>query len=255
MWYLWGNGHRWGPQGPGRGMELLLSPGSEVPWGSLRNSMPQRRLDSAFRDPPPSDPRVACLWPLQSARSGLPRIPARIALSRGGLFHAGQRTLLCHIERDHALERYHPVPHRTLIVPSPWEVLIIEDDELDRELVIELLTMRGRGGVRVTEARDLRSGLEALDSRRFDLVMLDTKLPEATALHALRAVGDKAPLTPILPHSAYISVQTRQTARQRGVFDAVVRGDLNAMWAAVNKLLTLSTFGSDIHPPARAVAQ
>ena len=78
--------------------------------------------------------------------------------------------------------------------------------------------------------------------------MLDTKLPEATALHALRAVGEKAPLTPILPHPAYISAQTRQTARQRGAFDVVVRGDLNPMWAAVNKLLTLSTFGSDLRP-------
>jgi DNA-binding NtrC family response regulator len=109
--------------------------------------------------------------------------------------------------------------------------------------------------VRVTEVCNLQSGLEALCSRRFDLVMLDTKLPEATALHALRAVGEKAPLTPILPHPAYISVQTRQLARQRGAFDVVVRGDLNGMWAAVNKLLTLSTFGSDIRPSAHAVGQ
>lgn len=140
-------------------------------------------------------------------------------------------------------------------MPSPWEVLVIEDDSLDRELVAELLAVRGRGGVRVTEAADLQTGLDALQSRRFDLVMLDTKLPEATALHALRAVGEKAPLTPILPHPAYISVQSRQTARQRGAFDVVVRGDLNGMWAAVNKLLTLSTFGSDIQPSARAVGQ
>ena len=147
------------------------------------------------------------------------------------------------------------MPRRALTMPAPWEVLVIEDDATDRELVIELLTLRGRGGVRVTEAADLRTGLEALESRRFDLVMLDTKLPEATALHALRAVGEKAPLTPILPHPAYISVQTRKIARERGAFDVVVRGDLNAMWAAVNKLLTLSTFGSDIRPPARAVGQ
>ncbi|HEY9507529.1 MAG TPA: response regulator [Gemmatimonadales bacterium] len=140
-------------------------------------------------------------------------------------------------------------------MPGPWEILLIEDDELDRALVAELLAVRGRGGVRVTEVGDLRSGLAALDAGRFDLVMLDTKLPEATALHALRAVGEKAPLTPILPHPAYISVQTRHTARQRGAFDVVVRGDLNPMWAAVNKLLTLSTFGSDIRPPARAVGQ
>ena len=199
-------------------------------------------------------PMVACLWPLQSARSGRPSTCPGRTLSRRSV-HAGQRTLLGHPERHLALERHDPVSRRKLTVPGPWEVLIIEDDELDRELVAELLTLRGRGGVRVTEARDLKSGLEALDSHRFDLVMLDTKLPEATALHALRAVGDKAPLTPILPHAAYISVQTRQTARQRGAFDVVVRGDLNGMWAAVNKLLTLSTFGSDIRPSTRAVGQ
>jgi CheY-like chemotaxis protein len=140
-------------------------------------------------------------------------------------------------------------------MPGPWEVLVIEDDELDRALVAELLTVRGRGGVRLTEAKDLAAGLLELDNRRFDLVMLDTKLPEATALHALRAIGEKAPLTPILPHPAYISTQARHTARQRGAFDVVVRGDLNAMWAAVNKLLTLSSLGSDILPPAKAVGQ
>jgi DNA-binding NtrC family response regulator len=140
-------------------------------------------------------------------------------------------------------------------VSAPWEILVIEHDELDRELVAELLTVRGRGGLRITQVPDLRAGLAALEARRFDLVMLDTKLPEATALHALRAVGEKAPLTPILPHPAYISVPTRQTARQRGAFDVVVRGDLNPMWAAVNKLLTLSSFGSDLRPAAHAVNQ
>ena len=144
-------------------------------------------------------------------------------------------------------------------MPGPGQVLVIEDDDIDRSLVAELLTLRGRGGVRITEARDLRSGLAELEGRRFDLVMLDTRLPEATALHALRAVGEKAPLTPVLPHPSYISPQTRQLARQRGAFDAVVRGDLNPMWAAVNKLLTLSTFSTDIPtdipPTARAAAQ
>jgi CheY-like chemotaxis protein len=140
-------------------------------------------------------------------------------------------------------------------MPGPWEVLVIEDDELDRSLVAELLAVRGRGGVRITEAPDLQSGLAELDRRRFDLVMLDTKLPEVTALHALRAVGEKAPLTPVLPHPSYISAQIRHTARQRGAFDAVVRGDLNPMWAAVNKLLTLSTFGSDLGATARAAGQ
>jgi len=171
------------------------------------------------------------------------------------VIHAGHRSLRGHLERHLAFRGFSSVSHWTLTVPGPWEVLVIEHDDLNRELVAELLTLRGRGGVRVTEARDLASGLQALGSRRYDLVMLDTKLPEATALHALRAVGEQAPLTPILPHLAYISAPARQAATQRSAFDVVVRGDLNAMWAAVNKLLTLSTFGSDIRPSARAVGQ
>jgi CheY-like chemotaxis protein len=118
------------------------------------------------------------------------------------------------------------------------EVLLIEDDELDRQLIGELLTLKGRGRVRITEARDLRTGLELLGTRVFDLVMLDTKLPEVTALHALRAIGEQAPLTPILPHPALLPVSARHTARQRGPFDAVILGELNGMWTAVTELLS-----------------
>jgi two-component system cell cycle response regulator len=120
------------------------------------------------------------------------------------------------------------------------QVLLIEDGDADRLLVRELLQLKGRGRLSVTEARDLRGGLEWLGKQTFDLVLLDTKLPEVTALHALRAIGEQAPTTPILTHPAYISVRTRQAARERGAFDVVVRGDLNLMWSAVTKLLSLT---------------
>lgn len=136
---------------------------------------------------------------------------------------------------------------------APWEVLVIEDDQLDRELVQELLTLRGRGRARVTEARDLKTGLELLAERGFDLVLLDTKLPDASALYALRAVGDQAPDTPILSHTGYISPQTRQTARQRGAFEAVVRGELNPLWGAAHKLLTLEAAPAEPGAAVQAV--
>jgi CheY-like chemotaxis protein len=120
------------------------------------------------------------------------------------------------------------------------QVLLIEDGEADRLLVRELLQVKGRGKLSLTEARDLRGGLEWLGKQTFDLVLLDTKLPEVTALHALRAIGEQAPTTPILTHPAYITVRTRQAARERGPFDVVVRGDLNPMWSAVTKLLSLA---------------
>ena len=104
------------------------------------------------------------------------------------------------------------------------EVLLIEDDDCDRQLVQELVALKGRGRVHITEAGDLHSGLALLDTRPFDLVMLDTRLRDASALAALRAVGEHAPNTPILSHATFLTVETRQAARQCGAWDVVVRG-------------------------------
>jgi len=122
---------------------------------------------------------------------------------------------------------------------STAEVLLIEDEKLDRELVQELVALKGRGRVRVTEAADLESGLTLLRDRTFDLVLLDTRLPDASALSALRAVGDAAPNTPILPHPTFVTVQMRRAARERGPWDVAGRGELDPMWAAMTNLLAL----------------
>jgi two-component system, sensor histidine kinase PdtaS len=132
------------------------------------------------------------------------------------------------------------------------DILVIEDDPLDRELIAELLTLRGRGRVRVSQSYDLRGGLDLLGERTFDLVLLDTKLPEVTPLHALRVIGENAPSTPILPHSSFITPRARQVARERGAFDVVVRGDLNPLWSAANKLLMLRALALDDRPSKQA---
>jgi CheY-like chemotaxis protein len=124
-------------------------------------------------------------------------------------------------------------------MPAPVEVLLIEDEETDRQLVDELFALKGRGRFNLTQVGDLQAGLEQLERRGFDLVLLDTKMPQVSALHALRSVGSHAPLTPILPHPPFLTAAARQSARERGAFDAVVRGELNPMWSAVTKLLAL----------------
>jgi CheY-like chemotaxis protein len=120
---------------------------------------------------------------------------------------------------------------------SVAEVLLIEDEELDRQIVQELVALRGRGRVRVTEAASFRAGVDLLHRQAFDLVLLDTKLPDISALSALRSVGEIAPDTPILPHTTFITAQLRQAARTRGPFDIAARGDLNPLWNAVGNLL------------------
>ena len=124
---------------------------------------------------------------------------------------------------------------------SAAEVVFIEDDDLDRQLVLELLALRGRGRLHVTEAHSFHEALVHLRAHRFDLILLDTKLPEISALSALRSVGEAAPDTPILPHNSFITAQLRQAARLRGPFDVAVRGDLNPLWDSANNLLALES--------------
>jgi len=119
------------------------------------------------------------------------------------------------------------------------EVLLIEDEESDRLLVQELIALRGRGRLRVTDARDLTTALELLDTRSFDLVLLDTRMRDVSALSALRSVGEHAPHTPILPHSTFLTTELRYAAKRHGTWEVVVRGLLDPMWAAVSNLLTL----------------
>jgi CheY-like chemotaxis protein len=130
-----------------------------------------------------------------------------------------------------------------------WQVLLIDDDEQDRGLVAELFCLRGRGRVRITEAPSLKVALDRLDSAGYDLVLLDTKLPDASALQALRLVAEHAPSTPILSHTAHLTPQMRQAARQRGAYDVVVRGELNPLWAASHKLLVAEPTPAE-HPAA-----
>jgi DNA-binding NtrC family response regulator len=133
-------------------------------------------------------------------------------------------------------------------------VLIIEDDPLDRELITELFTLRGRARIRVSQANTLRGALELLAERTFDLVLLDTRLPDATPLHALRVIGEQAPTTPVLPHQSFITPRMRQMAREQGAFELVVRGELNPLWSSANKLLTLRALGFDDRSPQAQAA-
>lgn len=124
-------------------------------------------------------------------------------------------------------------------MPAAAQVLLIEDEKIDRDLVQELVALKARGRVHVTEAGGLQAGLELLAAQPFDLILLDTRLPDVSALSALRALGDQAPDTPILPHPAFLTVEMRHAAKLRGPWDVVERGELDRMWAAMTNLLAM----------------
>ena len=64
-------------------------------------------------------------------------------------------------------------------------ILVTEDTELNRELVLELLKNRGHS---VASAADGLEALAALERSRFDVVLMDEEMPRMNGLEATRAI-------------------------------------------------------------------
>lgn len=67
-------------------------------------------------------------------------------------------------------------------------ILVIEDDESTREMLLQLLV---RQGYEVTTARDGESGLAAFRSQPSDLVLTDLLMPGKEGLETIRELLDE----------------------------------------------------------------
>src|ERR671916_2715111 len=104
-----------------------------------------------------------------------------------------------------------------------FDVLLIEDDEIDRLLVRTLLSARAPARFRLTVAPDLVRGLEAIRSRTFDLVLLDHTIPELTSIQELRLVLSEHNPPPVIIHTGYIAPRVEEEALRLGVREVVAK--------------------------------
>lgn len=70
----------------------------------------------------------------------------------------------------------------------PLRILIADDAELNRDLVVELLAKRGHSAEAVADGR---AALAALDRHAFDVVLMDEEMPRMTGLEATRAIRQR----------------------------------------------------------------
>jgi two-component system, sensor histidine kinase and response regulator len=105
-------------------------------------------------------------------------------------------------------------------------VLVVEDDELNRDIVSGLLQ---HGGFRVTVARDGPEGLQALRaSGRVDLVLMDWQMPgmdglEATRLMRAGAAGTAGQTVPIVALTANAFAEDRAACLAAGMNDFLTK--------------------------------
>ena len=97
-------------------------------------------------------------------------------------------------------------------------VLVVDDDGPIRKTLRGVLEDEGHT---VGEAADGEGALEVLESRRFDVVLLDVNMPGKGGLEILTMVREIAPETGVIMVSGEGTISTAVRALKRGAFDFI----------------------------------
>jgi two-component system KDP operon response regulator KdpE len=103
--------------------------------------------------------------------------------------------------------------------PSGPTVLVVEDDEETRRVLVRELTARG---YRIEEAPDGRTALHHWEARRPDVVLLDLGLPDMDGLTIIGRIRRDA-ATPIVILSGRYEEREKVVALERGADDYVTK--------------------------------
>lgn len=105
-------------------------------------------------------------------------------------------------------------------------VLIVDDDELDRKLVKLILT-KAANLIRfsVKSAQTLTKALEILVGGAFDIILLDLNLPDSRGMETVRKIFDTAPDVPIVVLTGLDDEDAGIEAIRSGAEDYLVKGE------------------------------
>ena len=105
----------------------------------------------------------------------------------------------------------------TPATPTNKGHILVVDDEADIREGLEMLL--GGEGYRVDLAQNAAEGLHRLESRGYDLVLLDLMMPDRSGMDVLEEVRKRDRSTPIFLITAYGSVEAAVNALKRGAND------------------------------------
>ncbi len=101
-------------------------------------------------------------------------------------------------------------------------ILIIDDEEIIRELLTKLL---GLEGYEVFQAKDGNEGLEKMKSNNIQVVVTDVRLPDINGIDLLPKLKEINPLAEIIVLTAYGTIEDGVKAVKAGAFDYITKGD------------------------------
>ncbi|MEO6026569.1 MAG: response regulator [Candidatus Binatia bacterium] len=119
----------------------------------------------------------------------------------------------------------------------PAHILVVEDNADNRKLVVRMLAQEGFHGEAVESAEE---ALVRLEQRRFDLVLMDVRLPRMDGKEATRRLRQDPRFRdlPIIAVSAHVVGKQHEEILASGVSALVTKPiDMDELLGAIRRLL------------------
>lgn len=140
-------------------------------------------------------------------------------------------------------------------------VLAVEDDEINRMVLREMLEFEGATLVIAENARQALDYLEKADSVAFDIVIMDVQMPEMDGYEATLRIHSIAPDLPVIGLTAHAMDEEREHCLAAGMVDHVTKPvDINYLVDVVLQQLPIADTRENraepvLTQPALAVAK
>jgi len=100
------------------------------------------------------------------------------------------------------------------------KILLIEDDPTFAKIVTTFLDKKG---YQVSTASSLQSGEKLVSSEKFDLLLLDYRLPDGIGLDLIAKMGTQFPVLPVVIITGFDDVRTAVKSIQSGAFEYIIK--------------------------------
>lgn len=100
------------------------------------------------------------------------------------------------------------------------KILLIEDDPTFAKIVTTFLTKKG---YLINSASNLKAGEQLLQLEKFDLLLLDYRLPDGIGLELIAKMGTNFPVLPIVIITSFDDVRTAVKSIQSGAFEYIIK--------------------------------
>jgi len=118
------------------------------------------------------------------------------------------------------------VPSRSMVRSQTVDVLLVEDGPGDASLICRQLGSETADEIRTTVVGSLGDALRELDSGRFDCVLLDLGLPDASGFESLEAISSAHPGIPVVVLTERNDVEMGRSAVRIGAQDYLCKSEM-----------------------------